>query len=374
MQNRLVVGAAPQIQIDQVEGDLRLLGWDNEELLARTDNLDNLSLKQKKNHIKLSCQENLVLNVPKGSQVRIGVVNGDASIRGLAGDLEVETIAGDLAMRDVGAVKLGTVEADFSLRRARGAVHARSVGGDASMRELEGGLRLDSVSDDLALRGINGSLKVHVEGDIVAHLEPQPEYEYTLAARDDIMVLLPPEADATLSIHAERIKVEWPGVEQGNTPSRKIILGQGAAQLKLDAGGDVVVTNRLDAVESADEYGNFAGMMFDWGGFSQELGERISRRAQEAAERAARKGERFSRRAQDVAERAAYRVEKTGRHGPRGKVDVGRWIWDINSGERVAPIPPVSDEERMTILRMLAEKKITSAQAESLLAALEGGE
>ena len=34
---------------------------------------------------------------------------------------------------------------------------------------------------------------------------------------------------------------------------------------------------------------------------------------------------------------------------------------------------PVSDEERMTILRMLSEKKITSEEAEKLLSALEGG-
>ena len=36
-------------------------------------------------------------------------------------------------------------------------------------------------------------------------------------------------------------------------------------------------------------------------------------------------------------------------------------------------VDPVSDEERMTILRMLAEKKITSEEAEKLLSALEGG-
>ena len=33
---------------------------------------------------------------------------------------------------------------------------------------------------------------------------------------------------------------------------------------------------------------------------------------------------------------------------------------------------PVSDEERLMILRMLHEQKITSEQAEKLLAALEG--
>jgi hypothetical protein len=36
--------------------------------------------------------------------------------------------------------------------------------------------------------------------------------------------------------------------------------------------------------------------------------------------------------------------------------------------------PPVSDEERMTILKMLQEKKITSEEADKLLVALEGGE
>jgi hypothetical protein len=51
----------------------------------------------------------------------------------------------------------------------------------------------------------------------------------------------------------------------------------------------LVVTARPDAAESASEYGNFAGMMFDWGDFGRNLGQNISRRAQEAAERAARK-------------------------------------------------------------------------------------
>jgi hypothetical protein len=37
------------------------------------------------------------------------------------------------------------------------------------------------------------------------------------------------------------------------------------------------------------------------------------------------------------------------------------------------PAEPVSEEERMTILKMLQEKKITAAQADELLKALEGG-
>ena len=37
------------------------------------------------------------------------------------------------------------------------------------------------------------------------------------------------------------------------------------------------------------------------------------------------------------------------------------------------PKPPVSDEERLAILKMLQEKKISAEEAEKLLSALEGG-
>jgi hypothetical protein len=47
-------------------------------------------------------------------------------------------------------------------------------------------------------------------------------------------------------------------------------------------------------------------------------------------------------------------------------VEIGRWRWEVPSDSQV------SDEERMVILRMLAEKKINAEEAESLLSALEG--
>jgi hypothetical protein len=363
MSTRLAVGPSPLVNIEIVEGDLRLVGWENEELLARVEHENDLTLQQADEQISLTCRDDLVLNLPKGSRVHIETVHGDMSVRGLTAELELEAVHGDLAMRDVGSVKLGTIGADFSLRRARGDVHARSVGGDALLRELEGSLTLDSVSDDLAVRAVEGNLKVDVDGDIVAHLDPGPGRECALVAGDDIMVLLPPEANVTLTINAERIKLEWPGLEGDESTSRVITLGDGTAQVKLDAGGDVVVTNRLDAVESAEEYGNFAGMMFDWGGFGRDLGERISRHAQEVAERAARK-----------AETAGRRVERHMRPGPHGRVGVGRWQWNFPSGAPVDPVAPVSDEERMTILRLLGEKKITAEEAAKLLSALEGEE
>jgi hypothetical protein len=180
-------------------------------------------------------------------------------------------------------------------------------------------------------------------------------------------MVLPPNANATVTMQGDEIDVEWPGVEEDSEATERVVtLGSGSAKIVLTAGGDVRLTNKANAGESAEEFGNFAGLNFDWSGF----GERISRQVEQATSRAAKRAEEAARRAERHAERQARRF--------KGGLEVGRWNWDF--GAKGMPTPPgapkadpVSDEERMAILKMLQDKKITSEQAEQLLKALEGG-
>jgi len=361
MSKRLPVSPQPNVKIETVEGDLRLVGWDNDEILVRADD-DAITLHQDGDHVSLTCRDDLAINVPKNSNIHMLEAKGDVSVRGLTGNFEADRINGDVTMREVGTVTLAAVESDFSLRGARGDVHVKSIGGDASFRDVNGSLTLDSVSDDLAIRGVGGNLKVDVEADVVVQLEPKPGQEYVVTAGDDILLILPSEANATLTINAEKINLDWPDVESQETTSRVIELGNGSAQIKLDAGGDVLVTGRPDAAESADEYGNFAGMMFDWGSWGREIGQYWGDFGREI-------GERVSRQAHEAARRAEHKARKAA-HRHAGKM---KWTIDLDNLPKAPKREPVSEEERMTILRMLAEKKITSEQAEQLLSALEGG-
>ena len=116
------------------------------------------------------------------------------------------------------------------------------------LREVNGSLTLDSVSDDLALRGVGGNLKVDVDADVVVHLDPKPGQEYSVVAGDDIMLILPEEANATLTLSGDKINLHLPNVHPEDNTSRVVTLGDGSAQIKLDAGGDVLVTNRNNFV------------------------------------------------------------------------------------------------------------------------------
>lgn len=365
MPKTISAGKSPRIRVDSIGGDLSVVGWDGSDILVRGDD-DEVRLEQNGEEISLACDDDLSLRVPKDASFEIKSIGGDAAIRGVLGIVELNEIGGDLSMRDTGPVTIDTVQADFSLRGAKGNVYVKNAHSDVSIRDVEGNVTLDSVADDLALRGARGDVKVNVGEDVIVYLVPKADGEYKVVAGDDILLVLPPDANATLSMQGDEIRVDWPGVEpEEDITERVIVLGDGSAKISLSAGGDVRVSNREDAGEFAEEFGNFAGLNFDWSGF----GERISRQVERATARAAR-------RAEEAANRVARHAERRARKW-KVNANAGRWNWDIGpNGVVTPPTPPsepVAEEERMAILKMLQDKKITAAQADELLAALEGG-
>lgn len=358
-------GKSPRIKIDSIDGDLSVVGWEGEDILIKTDE-DELTVQQNGGEVWLSSTDDVSMRIPRDASLSIQRIGGDAALRGVMGNIEIKEVSNDLSIRDVGSVAIETIRADFNLRGAKGNLKVKSVGGDVSLRDLDGNVVLDSVADDLALRGARGNIKVNVGEDVVVYLEPKADGAYSITAGDDILLVLSSNANVTLSMHGDEIDVDWPGIEnQEDVTERVLVLGDGTAGITLNAGGDIRVTNDANAGNSAEEFGNFAGMNFDWSGF----GERISRQVEQATARAAKRAEEAARRVERHAERHARRW--------RGNVQAGPWSWE--AGQRGIPTPPspasepVAEEERMAILKMLAEKKITAEQAEQLLNALEGG-
>ena len=370
MSKSVFVGNNPRIKLDKVGGDLSVVGWDGAELLIKSDE-DETRFEQTEEAVSVSSKRDLALRVPKGTALEIKSITGDASFKGVLGGIEIKEIQGDLSMRDLGSLSIDTINGDFSLKSAKGNLYVKKAHGDVSIRDVDGTVTLDSVANDLALRGARGNIKVNVGEDVVVYLEPKADGAYAVNAGDDILLVLPKNANATVTMQGDEIDVDWPGIEKDEEASeRMVVLGDGSAKISLSAGGDIRLTNQADAGESAAEFGNFAGMNFDWSGF----GERISRQVQQATSRASH----ASKRAEEAARRAERHAE---RHARRGQVgfEVGRWNWDFGKSVPKPPTPPeppsepVAEEERMAILKMLAEKKITAQQAEELLNALEGG-
>lgn len=362
MSKTISAGRTPKVVLETIGGDLSLVGWEGEDILLKGDD-DEMQFSQNGEMVSITCAGDLSLRVPKASSIFIRKIAGDASIRGVMGGIEVQNVEGDLSIRDVDSAAIGSLQSDFSLRGAKGHLSIKSALGDVSIRDVDGNVSLESVADDLALRDVRGNVNANVAGDVVLYLNPQAGNAYSVSAGDDILLVMPPKANATLTLAADEINIEWKGVKnEEDITTRVLVLGDGSAIVTLNAGGDIRVSNQSDAGDTAEDFGNFAGVGMDWSGF----GERISRQVEQATRRAAKQAEEAER-------RVAERINRRG--VPKVNAGVGRWSWDLSpKGVPMPPKPQATDEERMAILKMLQEKKITAEDAEKLLAALEGGE
>lgn len=380
LKKTLQAGSISKVRITTAPGDLRVTGSDRDEISAKTDG-DVLDLVLTGEEATLSCDSDLIVSIPRRLSLEIEDSSGDADIRELPGGVTLREIEGDLALRMVGAAVIGTVmgdmdaresgpltlddlHSDLSVRGGKGSLLVKSVDGDVSLHDIQGDVNLESVTGDLYVRGVSGNLNARVLEDAVLYLQPAEGRAVNINADGDILLHMSARASAALTLSAgdpDDIRVEMPGVpKRDGTNPRAVTLGTGGAAINLTAEGDVMVTSRESDWASAAE--------FDFGGswpLPDDFSERINRKVQEATHRA---GE-ASRRATERADLAARRVEE---HMRRQRRFSFNW-----SGGRNVPAAPgsevVTDEERMTILRMLQDKKITSEEAEKLLSALEGG-
>ncbi len=363
LKKTLTVRPDVKVIVPNVDGDLRLTGWDREEISAKSGG-DVLDLSFDGERVTVSCDDDLILNIPRSASAQVDNVDGDVDVRTLAGELTFGAVTGDLSLREAGSLTVSALDGDLAIRSCAGSVTATRVDGDVSIRDVAGSVTLDSVAEDLFARGVMGAIRARVEDDVVLHLESKAGNAVDIVCEGDILLHVPANANATLTLTAddpEDIEVQVPAASVSGENPCSVVLGDGSGSvINLVAEGDILVTSEAKEWESAAE--------FDFGSnwpLPDDFSERINRRVQEATRRATQK-----------AEAAARRVEAVTRNIDRkAKVNmrVGRWNWDLTPKGPVPHVEPVSDVERMTILKMLQEKKITSDEAEKLLSALEGG-
>jgi hypothetical protein len=111
------------------------------------------------------------LRVNTAAGLQLGTVESDAAIQAVAGNLEFGSISDDLSLADVGGnIKGGSVGDDAVLRGMGGSIEIGSIGGDLS---LEARFPADSVS------------RLNVAGDTALHLPAQPSLRLRATVRGD---------------------------------------------------------------------------------------------------------------------------------------------------------------------------------------------
>lgn len=403
----------PQIVLEQIGGDLNLKGADLTEIIIKTDRDAPPQIETTGNRIQITCADDSTIYVPHNASIHILEVSGDASIKSLGGDLRIETIGRELALRDIGKIRATQIGTDLSARRVRGDLIATAVGRAVMASDIDGSVQLQSVGAHLHLRDISGGVDAQVGGNADVVLSPVPWQTYTIGAGGNILCrLLDDDINLQLTANSggQRIHIALPEFADTILQSQyQITLGEGGAPLTLNAGGNIQISARRSDWETSpppqpslknlgidieaeintqlqsfsgnlDAYLKNLDTLLQNNLLTPEKAERARQRVEQARQRAT---ERSQNAAQRIQERLARKLENVRRREPPppvppippippvpGVPPVGarKFVWPAPA----AKPQPVTEDERMLILKMLESGTISLEEAEKLLAALEG--
>ena len=418
----ITTGETPRVLLE-VRGDLRLKGSDELEVRAQTDSPGDLNLEGQGDEVRIRCRGDCVVMVPYTALVTVDSVHGNAQIKALEGELSIDSVHGDLDLRNVGLTRLRQVRGNLAAKHIAGEFEVQGVDGNSTVQDVLGSFKVSgAVKGNLSLDDVEGDASAKVHGNATLRLDPLPARTYDFSASGNIVCRLPADVSARLQISkAARISVSLPSadVPESLSPPVDLSIGDGDATLKLSANGNIQLSEWAPNWEMSEDFDadfgetfgeDFEGMAdsiaeqvtqqveaqmemlsrhleqqmahlatsMGAAGFSPEEAERVSQRAREASERATARAQQKMQLSQERIQRkieaAQRRAEHKARMAERRHARHERRHYEWSSPKPGPTVDAVTEDERLVILKMLEEKKISLIEAEQLLAALEGKE
>lgn len=402
---RLTVPRGLPVRVAQVDGDLRVvdLGTGVEVALVNGDaTLQHIGgpvnceavmgdLRVREIEGALTCGRvagDLDVDRVRGPVQLTGPVDGDLDLGDVADDVTVEAVHGDLTVQGCGGLHAGSISGDGRIENTRGEVRLERVSGDAKLEDCQGPVAIDNVDGDLVATNVAAGLKVtNVGGDarLTTGFAPGASFEIRVHGNARLAVMGEPgqvSARFDLRTHSGRIANDLPLESADRSPNR--LQGQlagGAATVRVESDGPITLTGR----EGGFDWGSMGNLFEDiskdfagaFGAFANAGSGDFEGRIREQAEKFGRQAEEVARKASARAQRHAERMAREAeRQGQRWGTGAGGW-WRPPSPPQPPPRPATppppragTSEERLMILRMVAEGRISAEEGARLLEAL----
>src|SRR3990172_4436715 len=112
----LSTNADPEVVVRRVNGDLRLYGWERNEIFAEAEDSHSLQTEPSSGPVVLVCEAACSLRVPRQARVIVEHLGGAARVQTLEGPLTIGFVGGDLVLRRTAEARAGQVNGDLSAK------------------------------------------------------------------------------------------------------------------------------------------------------------------------------------------------------------------------------------------------------------------
>jgi DUF4097 and DUF4098 domain-containing protein YvlB len=173
-ERRIAVQPHGSVDITNVAGRIQVSGWDNQEVEVRGDlgpgvervdvNTDHghTSIKVRvPNYTFRNASADLVIRVPRDSELDISGVSADVIVKDVEGELMAKTVSGNVNADTFGRnTEIKTVSGDVELR---GKAKDAAGSADIHITTISGNIRVDRAGGDLEATTVSGEVNLKLE-------------------------------------------------------------------------------------------------------------------------------------------------------------------------------------------------------------------
>jgi len=373
VERRMELEGVVHLVVSECRGNLRVRSGDKGAVVALVQGKQkDLEWTREGDRITAIIGADATLTCPAGTRVTLERVLGNLRIEGITGQLHVDTTHGNGTVRAVGMSTLQRVLGNLRARDVAGPLEVGEVRGNSSIRGVQGRLVLGEVAGNLDAGEVEGGLTAEIVRGNVLLRPPFPTgAEYHLAAGGNLSLALPADASVRLAVRSGgMIDARYPGLALEQKEDQMIgLLGEGGATIEVDVRGNVSVRSS----ESDREEGGMAGWEELGAHIEWQVHDAMAKMAEQLEERLGRAGGEWVRHRVDTATLEARRRAEQAAERARMRAERAERRWRRAAGEPAVPQREgPTDEERLRVLRMVEEGRITPEQASDLLGAIEG--
>jgi hypothetical protein len=386
-------------------GGVQIYGTEAQEVQCDISSPQLATLVEEDGHVYVTVNKSCVIKVPQASTIEIEKGMGSVKIANIKNMVNIGKVLGNLVLSGIKTADVGKVGGNFSINKAEKHVQIEKVAGNLTVEDVAsfkcekvgGNCRIKNVSEWLTIEkaggnflgqsirelagdvNIGGFLKAHsvqlrnnvnVGGNIKLNKAVFTDGQSLNAGGNIDVVIEDQLIDTVFKLRAGdgkiEIKIKGDDIKHmGGTYEYQI--GEAINSVTLAAGGAIKIGDQQEAEEEI--VGDLSGKFeFEESPFSELIQERIDS-ATKMAEAKVKSTEIRLEQIREKLEKSRgfdFDIDFGDIHKPTKRAEE-----KVTHIHRKAGKKGATDEERLMILQMLQDKKISVEEAETLFKALE---
>ncbi len=247
-----------RVVLDECAGDVIVTTWERDAVRVRAEHSRSakveISPRDQVLHITRDGRSSVdyELTLPAWAALSVEGTHCFVDVKGLGGALQATTVEGDITLRDLaGTATVESIEGTIRIEGGRGRVQAKTSDGDIESIKSGGELLLESIDGSITVTDATATaLEVTtVDGDVVFSGAFQANGRYRFETHDgSLLLVLPENTGATFQVRRydgpRNLDSTLPLKASGEPRGRRMTytLGNGSAQVEIESfDGDVKI-------------------------------------------------------------------------------------------------------------------------------------